>query len=144
MSNIETVTKNTNKLVGNIVHALDKKINNVHNENLKKFEITLQQTLILAHIHNASEDIYQKDIETSLGLTNPTVTTAIKGLINKDLVYRIQSKKDGRYYSLHLTPKSLSFINDAIDTIVETDKSLLNQLSKNEKEDLMELLNKLI
>ena len=89
------------------------------------------------------EEVYQKNIEQLMGLTNPSVTSLIKTMIAKDLIYRIQSKNDGRYYHLHLTPKSLKMIDIIPEKIFEANNELLAGLSDEESKLLQKLLVKL-
>ncbi len=144
---LSNITSNKdNLLTGNLIHSLDKQIITLHNENLKKLDITLNQALILFHIEKARElnqEIFQKDIEIALGLTNPTVTSAIKTMMTKNLLYRVQKEEDKRYFSLHLTEKSEKIVKEALHIIIETDASFTSNLSKEEKEQLAFLLKKI-
>ena len=107
---IQILTSEHNGLIGNLIHELDKKTLTVYNTALKEFNITFQQAMIILFIYVSKEEIYQKDIEKQMGLTNPSVTALMRNMISKDFVYRIQSIKDARYFHLHLTPKSLRWL----------------------------------
>ena len=100
--------------------------------------------MIILFIYVSKEEIYQKDIEKQMGLTNPSVTALMRNMISKDFVYRIQSIKDARYSHLHLTPKSLSMVDEIASKIIKTNKILLAPLSKEEVVTLQRLLCKLL
>ena len=141
---IQILTSEHNGLIGNLIHELDKKTLTVYNTALKEFNITFQQAMIILFIYVSKEEIYQKDIEKQMGLTNPSVTALMRNMISKDFVYRIQSIKDARYFHLHLTPKSLSRADEIASKIIKTNKILLAPLSKEEVVTLQRLLCKLL
>ena len=68
--------------VGLLIKFLNGKITNKVNKNLVEFNLTCVQHEILCFINkNEKErDVFQKDIEKCLKLTNPTVTGIIKRL----------------------------------------------------------------
>ena len=141
---IQILTSEHNGLIGNLIHELDKKTLTVYNTALKEFNITFQQAMIILFIYVSKEEIYQKDIEKQMGLTNPSVTALMRNMISKDFVYTIQSIKDARYFHLHLTPKSLSMVDEIASKIIKTNKILLAPLSKEEVVTLQRLLCKLL
>lgn len=140
---LEKIVESGDNLIGGLIHNIDKAILSTHNTQLKNIDLTFNQALIILHIYQHSDhDVYQKDLENWLGLTNPSVTSLIKTMMGKDLIYRIQSKHDGRYFSLHLTPKSLSLIDQIVDTIIQSDKQLYKCLNEEETVLLKSLLSK--
>lgn len=141
---IQLLTSDHNDLIGNLIHEFDKKTLAVYNTALKEFNITFQQAMIILFIYMSKEEIYQKDIEKQMGLTNPSVTSLVRNMISKDFVYRIQSVKDARYFHLHLTPKSLSIVDEIASKIIESNKNLLAPLSDEEAVTLQRLLCKLL
>lgn len=93
--------------VGLLVKFLNGKIINKINKNLVDFNLTCVQHEILCFIdrNEKEKDVFQKDIEKCLKLTNPTVTGIIKRLEEKEMIQRSPSKEDGRYKCLHTTEK---------------------------------------
>lgn len=141
--NIQILTAEHNDLIGNLIHELDKNILTYYNNVLKEYLITFQQAIIILTIYASQEEIYQKNIEKKMGLTNPSVTSLIQNMISKDLVYKIQSKKDARYFHLHLTPKSLSMVDEIANKIIDANNTLLSPLTEEEAITLQNLLCKL-
>lgn len=140
---IQILTAEHNDLIGNLIHELDKNILAYYNNVLKEYLITFQQAIIMLTIYASEGEIYQKNIEKKMGLTNPSVTSLIQNMISKDLVYKIQSKKDARYFHLHLTPKSLSMVDDIASKIIAANHTLLSPLTEEEAITLQTLLWKL-
>lgn len=98
--------------VGLLIKFLNGKITNKVNKNLVKFNLTCVQHEILCFINkNEKErDVFQKDIERCLKLTNPTVTGIIKRLEEKQMIVRCPSSIDARYKCLHVTEKGKDLI----------------------------------
>lgn len=140
---LEKIIQSGDNLIGGLIHNIDKEVLAMHNAQLKTLDLTFVQSLAILQIyyHN-DQDVFQKDLEKWLGLTNPSVTTLIKTMMGKDLIYRIQSKSDGRYFALHLTPKSLSLIDQIVEIIYQSDKQLYNCLNEEETDLLNSLLSK--
>lgn len=117
-SKLDQIISDSNNLISNLIHSIDKKILLSFNKELSRFNLSFQQAMIILYIaKHSGEKTYQKDIEIYMGLKNPSVTSLIKNLISNDFVYRIKDENDGRYYHLHLTPKSLAIKDDLIDSI---------------------------
>ncbi len=143
---IKILVNEENVLVGDLIHVIDKYILSIYNKNLKEFDINFQQAMIILFIYsynNEGKEIYQKDLEQLMGLSNPTITTSVKTMMRKDLVYRIQSENDGRYYHLHLTVKSFNIVEDIAHKILSANESFSLLLSNEENNELFKLLTKL-
>ena len=122
------------------------------NKNLSKFNLTRVQHEILCFIDkNEHEgDVFQKDIEKCLKLTNPTVTGIVKRLEEKEMIVRCPSNNDARYKCLHVTEKgkdvtckSFKFganniekqlVKDMTDEEIKILKDLLSRALKNMEE----------
>jgi DNA-binding MarR family transcriptional regulator len=84
------------------------------------------------------------ELAAALKLTKPTVTVLIDKLMEKDLVYRVQSDADRRSSHLHLTEKG-KLINEmhgyAHRRMVE---DIQKRVTPDEMGQLIELLKKII
>ena len=67
----------------------------------------------------------------------------IKNLINNDFLYRIKDENDGRYFHLHLTPKSLAIKDELIDSIQNTNTYIESLLNTEEYQTLTHSLVKI-
>lgn len=132
-------------LIGNLIHAIDKRAVIKHNDNLKKYDVTFTQAIVMEYIYSHEEGtINQKTIETALGLTNPSVTSLIKTMMGKNLIYRIKDENDGRYFRLYLTPKGKDLCVPCMETIFKIDDSFTENLTVEERNQLVNLLNKML
>ena len=68
------------------------------------------QGRVLHFILSNNGDVFQKDIEKCLKLTNPTVTGIVKRLEEKEMIARVPSEQDARYKCLHVTEKGKEVI----------------------------------
>ncbi|MEI6409117.1 MAG: MarR family transcriptional regulator [Bacteroidota bacterium] len=106
---------------------------------LKPFGVTFEQFNVLRIVHGQHpEGIRVKDITNRMLDRSSNTTRIIDRLIEKNMLVRQSSERDGRERTIILTPKGLNLIND-IDhewqsrsphnsSIDHTDASLLNNL----------------
>ena len=129
--------------VGLLIKFLNGRITNKVNKNLVKFNLTCVQHEILCFINkNEKErDVFQKDIEKCLKLTNPTVTGIIKRLEEKQMIVRCPSSIDARYKCLHVTEKGKDIICKSFKFGSNTiEKQLVNDMTDEEVKVLKDLL----
>ena len=129
--------------VGLLIKFLNGKITNKVNKNLVEFNLTCVQHEILCFINkNEKErDVFQKDIEKCLKLTNPTVTGIIKRLEEKQMIVRCPSSIDARYKCLHVTEKGKDIICKSFKFGSNTiEKQLVNDMTDEEVKVLKDLL----
>ena len=129
--------------VGLLIKFLNGRITNKVNKNLVEFNLTCVQHEILCFINkNEKErDVFQKDIEKCLKLTNPTVTGIIKRLEEKQMIVRCSSSIDARYKCLHLTEKGKDLICKSFKFGSNTiEKQLVNNMTGEEVKVLKDLL----
>ena len=98
--------------IGLMIKFLNGKISNKINKNLAEFNLTGVQHEIICFIdrNESQRDVFQKDIERCLKLTNPTVTGIVKRLEEKEMIARVPSEQDARYKCLHVTEKGKEVI----------------------------------
>lgn len=78
-----------------------------------------------------------------MGLKNPSVTSLIKSLVSRDFIYRVKDENDGRYFHLHLTPKSTEILDDIISVFYRINEKTGSILTKEEQATFISLLEKL-
>lgn len=103
---------NSKEHIGLLIKFIHGRVNTKINKNLAEFNLTGVQHEILCFIdrNEKEKDIFQKDIEKCLKLTNPTVTGIVKRLEEKEMIARYPSKEDARYKCLHVTEKGREVI----------------------------------
>ena len=90
-------------------------------------------------------DVFQKDIEKCLKLTNPTVTGIVKRLEEKEMIARCPSSTDARYKCLHVTEKGRDVICKSFKFGADNiEKQLVKDLSDDEVKMLKDLLYRVL
>ncbi len=130
-------------LIQHIAHSMFKETN----RDLQQYNLTGVQANILIYLYfnQHKGDIYQKDIEKHLHLTNPTVTGVVKRLEHKELISRHGCKEDGRYKCHILTDEGKKCAQHAVEYMRnEKEKQILNGFSVDETEFLKRLLTRIL
>ena len=131
--------------VGLLIKFINGRVVTKINKNLAEFNLTGVQHEILCFIdRNEHEgDVFQKDIEKCLKLTNPTVTGIVKRLEEKEMIVRCPSGNDARYKCLHVTEKGKEVICKSFNFGSNNiEKKLVKGMSHEEVKMLKHLLYK--
>lgn len=131
--------------VGLLIKFINGRVVTKINKNLVEFNLTGVQHEILCFIdRNEHEgDVFQKDIEKCLKLTNPTVTGIVKRLEEKEMIVRCPSSDDARYKCLHVTEKGKEVICKSFNFGSNNiEKKLVKGMSHEEVKMLKHLLYK--
>ena len=129
--------------VGLLVKFINGRVNTKINKNLVGFNLTGVQHEILCFIdrNEHERDVFQKDIEKCLKLTNPTVTGIVKRLEEKEMIVRCPSSNDARYKCLHVTEKGKEVICKSFKFGANNiEKQLIKDMSDEEVKMLKDLL----
>lgn len=131
--------------VGLLIKFINGRVVTKINKNLVEFNLTGVQHEILCFIdRNEHEgDVFQRDIEKCLKLTNPTVTGIVKRLEEKEMIVRCPSSNDARYKCLHVTEKGKEVICKSFNFGSNNiEKKLVKGMSHEEVKMLKHLLYK--
>lgn len=140
--------KQNNKIiVGGILHKIAHKMSTNANRDMQEYNLTGVQAKVLIYLYFNSDkqEIYQKDIEQHLNLTNPTVTGIVKRLEEKGMIKRYTCENDARYRCHILTAAGFNFSKYAWQYFEnEKEAQLLSGFSKDERDVLISLLNRVL
>jgi MarR family multiple gene transcriptional regulator MgrA len=127
------------------VKILNTAIERTVNKEMTALGITYTQATVIGFLRkNTEKEICQKDVEHSLGLTHPTVSSILTRLEEKDLVYTTPLSSDRRYKKILLTEKSMCMaaeIQKRIDAISET---AFAGISKEKQAELSSIIQKIV
>ena len=130
--------------IGEIFYILHKNNRKYLNDSLNKYDLNLIQPMCLLTINN-KENITQQDLTDYLFLTKSGITHAIRNLEQNNYLKRTQSKKDGRQYTLSLTPKGEKIIPKLIEINQKWENTMeINKLDERFIEELKDLADKSI
>lgn len=107
-------------------------------------KVSGQNGFILVYIHKHNDTpIFQKDIESHFGITRSTASKVITLMEKKGLIQRASNNEDGRLKQLILTEEAINIINNVESEMDEFDKKLVFNLTEEEKEQLLFLIEKM-
>ena len=114
--------------------------NQILSGDLKSF--TLRQ-LYYIELINKHQNISVSEIAKMLDVKKSTVSVAINQLIDRDIVIKIQSNEDKRFYFLRLTPKGEDIIKIHMQVHKNAIKKILNVLNEDEVKSFIKIVDKI-
>ncbi len=105
-------------------------------------EYTLRQ-LYYIELIDKNEGISVSEISKTLDVKKSTVSVAINQLIERDIVTKIQSETDKRFYFLKLTHKGKNIMKMHKQVHKNTIKKVLKILNQEEVENFIKIVNKI-
>lgn len=127
-------------LIRQINNALEKRVNS----QLKAKDLTLSQMTALVEILQApTRKLTFKELEKCLSLAQSTTAGLIFRLEQKKLVSVSGDKDDKRIKYVEITPLGEKFCKEAKQEMDYTEKMLLENLSAEERESLLSLLEEI-
>lgn len=134
-----------NFIVGKLIKELNTSLENNFNKYFKKYKLTSSQMDILMFLFsNEDKIVNQRNIENYLGLTNPTIAGTLFRLEKKGFIRRKRGLEDKRYKEIYLTEKSRKLKYVIFEYIKNNDNKMFADISKEEKENLKNIIVKLI
>lgn len=131
--------------LGLLVKKINLRYEQIVNCNMKKYGLTKVQSDVLMYLdRNHQHDITQRELEQYLGSSNPTVTGILNRLEQNGFIERIPSKQDARYKNIVLTKQAMEMHSELKQTIKENETNFLSCISEEEREQLRDLLIKVL
>ena len=103
---------------------------------------TLRQ-LYYIELINKHENISVSELAKMLDVKKSTISIAINQLINRDIVTKIQSTNDKRFYFLQLTKKGKDIMKIHMKVHKNAIKQIINILNQKEVENFIKIANKI-
>ena len=131
--------------IGKKIIILSKRLKRRLDNGTSKYGITGVQGRILGFISHNSEkrDIFQKDIEEELDIRRSSVTSVLQLMEKNGYIQRISVSKDARLKKIILTEKGTEIQRNVKNLILELEKSLIDELSDEELDLLVSLIDRL-
>ncbi len=135
---------NDKEHIGKLLKITNQIFDTYINNSLKDINLTNSQATIMMYIcynykHNI--DTNQTNIQDKFNLSNPTVTGILNRLEDKLFISRV---KNGRNNIIIPTDKSLLMMKSSKNKVEEIENKILNNLSKEEINNLVSILSKII
>lgn len=117
------------------IKKLNTAIERVMNQEMAKIGLTYTQSSVIGFlIENMDKDIYQKDIEYSLGLTHPTVSSILKRMETSGLITSAFNGSDRRYKKIVLTHETSQLYQEISSVYNRVKTRLFSEMSPEQRE----------
>ncbi|MCD8148609.1 MAG: MarR family transcriptional regulator [Clostridiales bacterium] len=127
------------------IKILNTAIENILNRELAEFDITYTQATVIGFLNqNRDHTVCQRDIETRLGLTHPTVSSILNRLEEKRMVRTEPLAEDRRYKKIELTEASQHIADQIQEKINRISRELLQGVTPKEEKGFIKTLNLII
>ena len=129
--------------VGYLIKRINDKLTVKVDAELKQFNLTMSQCRVFLYLSSRGGQGTQKEIETFLGVSHPTVVGLVSRMEQNG--YEIcWPCEDGRNKNVKLTPKAEDIDKDMKKNMQTNEQKLLEPLSPEESEKLRDLLLKVV
>lgn len=129
--------------VGYLIKRINDKLNVKADAELKQFNLTMSQCRVFLYLSSRGGQGTQKEIETFLGVSHPTVVGLVSRMEQNGYVV-CWPCEDGRNKNVKLTPKAEDIDKDMKKNMQANEQKLLEPLSPEESEKLRDLLLKVV
>ena len=129
--------------VGYLIKSINDKLTVKVDAELKQFNLTMSQCRVFLYLSSRGGQGTQKEIETFLGVSHPTVVGLVSRMEQNGYVM-CWPCEDGRNKNVKLTPKAEDIDKDMKKNTQANEQKLLEPLSPEESEKLRDLLLKVV
>ncbi|WP_139905974.1 MarR family winged helix-turn-helix transcriptional regulator [Clostridium thermarum] len=131
--------------IGKIISIFSNRIHRRIGREVAQYGLTSVQGRILGFVYRQSgkKDVFQKDIEEELDIRRSSVTSVLQLMEKNGYIKRVSVSEDARLKKIILTEKGEEVQNKIYESILKIEKSLQEELSDEEMEILVGLINRL-
>lgn len=131
-----------------IFHTIEKTIKKYRKfsqKNISKIvdDITIDQKMVLHYLYDYP-DLNQKEIAELVFRDNASLTRMIEIMVKKKYLKRLMNPQDRRRYKIEVTSKGKDILEILPPVIARNRKKALHGLTKDELNQLDEILNKIL
>lgn len=132
--------------IGKKINIFAKRMHRRIDKEAAQYGVTGVQARILGFIYHKSDkkDIFQKDIEEELDIRRSSVTSVLQLMEKNRYIKRVSVTEDARLKKIVLTEKGLEIQRNVYDFILNFEKSLRDELSEDEFNLLVSLIDRLL
>ncbi|WNF17705.1 MarR family transcriptional regulator [Staphylococcus warneri] len=128
-----------------LLRSLAHQMKNYADRRLDDFGITQEQSHTLGYIYRHQEkDISQKDIMKTFDRKGSTVSSILKNLEKRDLVYRKVNPEDTRSKILKLTDEGITLVESFTKVFDEIEERMILNFAEEDKIKLKEYLEQMM
>ncbi|WP_243311017.1 MarR family winged helix-turn-helix transcriptional regulator [Fundidesulfovibrio agrisoli] len=109
---------------------------------LSKLGLSYGRFLVLALLAKEEGPVPVCKLAELAGVTTPTVSAVLSGLVRDGLVRRVEDQADRRVVRIELLPSAQKILDDVLPLLFENHNNVMGDLSKEELKTLVSLLSK--
>jgi DNA-binding MarR family transcriptional regulator len=126
------------------IHQLDHAIYQAVNRRFLAVGLTVPQARVMEFLYyHEGERVNQRALEEQLQLSNPSVTSLIRNLVDKGLVSRHPDSSDGRSHLLRLTPEGRKVHPQVVGIFEDNERQLVEGLRLEEVQAVLALVRRM-
>ncbi|MFW3517248.1 MarR family winged helix-turn-helix transcriptional regulator [Staphylococcus caprae] len=128
-----------------LIRSLAHQMKNYADKRLDDFGITQEQSHTLGYIYRHQEEgMTQKTLLEAFDRKGSTVSSTLKILEGKGLIYRKVNPKDTRSKLLKLTDEGITLVESFIKIFDEIEENMLKDFTDDDKEKLREYFDRMM
>lgn len=134
--------------VGREIHQLSNRIRRrmeIKHSSWHDMEITANNVRIICYLYDhQNQDIYQKDLEATFGITRSTASKVLQLMEQKGMILRLPVSQDARLKKLVLTDWTKELHHQLRQNADEMDQNLLAGFTPEEEKQLLSYLDRML
>ncbi|MEN8077411.1 MarR family transcriptional regulator [Clostridioides difficile] len=131
-----------NEYIGKYISLIYRQANVFFSKEFSKFGFGCGQYMFMIHLYR-NDGISQEKLSELVNIDKGTTAKAIKKLEELEFITRSKDSIDKRINRIYLTDKALDIKSDFFEVLTKWEKSLTNNLTEEEINMGLKLLNKL-
>jgi DNA-binding MarR family transcriptional regulator len=131
------------KPIGFLIKKISGRMEAQGNNALKKYGLTYTQSRVLASLEMHGGRLTQKELESELGVSHPTVVGIVNRLERDGFVHCWQDESDRRVKNIESTAKAEQVAASLDWMALNDENALMTAFSEEEQAELIRLLTKL-
>ena len=129
-----------NKDIGYLIKNINDKLKARADAELKKYDLTLTQSRVIAYLDSCGGQAMQKEIEQHLEVSHPTVAGLVSRMEQNGFVSSLTDENDKRNKIVRLTERAEEVGNEMRQMIMRNEKRMLESLSAEDVKQLRKTL----
>ena len=128
-----------------LVRMLAHELKHYDDRLLDEYNVTQEQSHTLGYIYrHKDQGITQNELLKTFKRKGSTVSSILKGLENKGLIYRMVDPEDSRRKNLKLTKEGTQLVESFVSIFDDIESILVKDFDENEKQQLKSLFERML
>ncbi len=126
-----------------LLHRANQSVSDIFSDQMRGETLTPRQFAVLTAISN-NEGLNQTSLVKETGIDRSTLADIIQRMLKKDLISRKRTERDGRAYSVFLTPLGQQLLYESAPNVKNADERILSAVPEENRQEFLDSLHKII